>query len=292
MEKGLHGQGGGKIGPGFVFQFRCRKSHPFRSLLKLGNLFKSSLYNPPSTSISKPSSSNPLRASAMELAVLFLVVFSSSSLLRHATAQRCDDAITFSNNKPYASCSVLPYHSASLHWNYHASNGTVDIAYRASGSPSSWVAWAINPNSTGMVGANAFLAFTNGTTGNVAVFATRFASLGVQVADVRDEELAFPVYDKLAEYSSGYYTIYASLELPGNNTTQHTVWQSSSNFRSGAPYGHPFDAANTASTSTLDFLSGQTASGGGNSRLHRKNVRMSKNRSLSSCIQFFSSSDD
>lgn len=208
----------------------------------------------------------------MELDVLFLVVFSSSYLLRHATAQRCDDAITFSNNKPYASCSVLPYHSASLHWNYHASNGTVDIAYRASGSPSSWVAWAINPNSTGMVGANAFLAFTNGTTGNVAVFATRFASLGVQVADVRDEELAFPVYDKLAEYSSGYYTIYASLELPGNNTTQHTVWQSSSNFRSGAPYGHPFDAANTASTSTLDFLSGQTASGGGNSRLHRKNI--------------------
>ncbi|XP_074581716.1 cytochrome b561 and DOMON domain-containing protein At5g47530-like [Curcuma longa] len=221
----------------------------------------------------KPSSSIPLQASAMELAVLFLVVFSSSSsLLLHATAQRCDDAITSSDGKLYTACNVLPYHSASLHWNYHASNGTVDIAYRASGSSSSWVAWAINPNSTGMVGANAFLAFTNRSTGIVVVFATRFASTNVQVADVRDEELAFPVHEKRAEYSSGYYTIYASLELPGSNTRQNTVWQASSSFRDGVPYGHPLDAAGMASMSTLDFLSGQTASGGGNSRLHRKNI--------------------
>ncbi|XP_042424350.1 cytochrome b561 and DOMON domain-containing protein At5g47530-like [Zingiber officinale] len=208
----------------------------------------------------------------MELAILFLVVFSSSSLLQHATAQTCDAAITFSNDKLYTACNVLPYHSASLHWNYFASNGTVDIAYRASGSSASWVAWAINPNSAGMIGANAFLAFTNTTTGNVAVFATRFTSYSVQAADVRDEELAFTVYDKRAEYSNGYYTIYASLELPGNTTRQNTVWQASSDFSDGVPNGHPLSTANRQSMSTLDFLSGQTASGGGNSRLHRKNI--------------------
>ncbi|RRT64171.1 hypothetical protein B296_00042076 [Ensete ventricosum] len=188
----------------------------------------------------------------MKPVVIFLGLF--LSVLHHCAAQSCGNE-TFSGDKLYASCSSLPYLNASLHWNYHPSNGTVDVAYRALQTSDGWVAWAINPNGSGMIGANAFLAFP-GSNGTVTVYTTQFSSYGVLPSDVKNENLTFAVYSREAEYSGGYYTIYAALELPRNDTKQNTVWQASTTFSDGVPYGHP-DGDHLRSKTSLDFLTGQ-----------------------------------
>lgn len=189
--------------------------------------------------------------SKLALGFAFLLL---CSLLGRSTAQSCVDE-AFSGDRSYSSCSSLPYLNASLHWTYHPSNATLDVAYRALQSSSGWVAWAINPTSIGMAGANAFLAFPNPTTGATTVYATQISSTALLPSDVVDGNLTFTVYGREAEYSSasGYYTIYASLELPGNDTQQNTVWQASTTFSDGVPYGHRFSGDNVLSFATMDF---------------------------------------
>ncbi|WOL11672.1 cytochrome b561 and DOMON domain-containing protein [Canna indica] len=201
---------------------------------------------------------------------LFLLLNFFLSSFSSAQAQSCTGE-TFSGNRPlYAFCNSLLYLRASLHWTYHAVNGTLDVAYRAPQSASGWVAWAINPSATGMIGANAFLAFPDSSTGAVTIWTTQFHSRN---PTVQNEGLSFPVYNREAEYASGFYTIYATLELPANSTKVNSVWQSSTQLQNGEPSGHPTYGDNTNSKEILDLLSGQTtAAGGGNSRQHRKNI--------------------
>lgn len=88
------------------------------------------------------------------------------------SAQSCVTE-TFSSNKLYASCNSLPVLDATLHWSYHASNGTADVAYRIPQVSTGWVAWAINPKKSGMIGANALFTFHDSTgTGAVKVVST------------------------------------------------------------------------------------------------------------------------
>lgn len=206
----------------------------------------------------------------MKIAALLVLCF-LCSLQQRSGAQSCND-VDFSGGMSYKTCNALSVLSATLHWTYHESNGTVDIAYRAQQSSNGWVAWAINPDSEGMSGANAFLAFHSG--GSVTLYMTRFASTQVSVSDVTNGSLTFAVHSQKAEYSSagGYYTIYASLDLPGNRTTQNTVWQASTQLSGGVPSGHSLSGDNVMSTSSVNFLSGQSSSAGGTPRLHRKNV--------------------
>ncbi|CAL9096133.1 unnamed protein product [Musa acuminata var. zebrina] len=203
----------------------------------------------------------------MKPAIISLCLF--LSLLHYSTAQSCVSE-TFSGNRLYSSCNSLPYLGASLHWNYHSSNGTVDVAYRAPESSSGWVAWAVNPTGSGMIGANAFLAFP-GSNGAVTVYTTKFSGYNVEASDVKDENLSFPVYSKQAEYANGYYTIFATLEIPNNSTKLNTAWQASTQLQNGVPNGHPA-GDNLLSKNNLDFLSGEAGSAGGNSRLRRKNI--------------------
>lgn len=206
----------------------------------------------------------------MKIAALLVLCF-LCSLQQRSGAQSCND-VDFSGGMSYKTCNALSVLSATLHWTYHESNGTVDIAYRAQQSSNGWVAWAINPDSEGMSGANAFLAFHSG--GSVTLYMTRFASTQVSSSDVTNGSLTFAVHSQKAEYSSagGYYTIYASLDLPGNRTTQNTVWQASTQLSGGVPSGHSLSGDNVMSTSSVNFLSGQSSSAGGTPRLHRKNI--------------------
>ncbi|XP_074576048.1 cytochrome b561 and DOMON domain-containing protein At5g48750-like [Curcuma longa] len=167
----------------------------------------------------------------------------------------------FSGGRSYTSCIPLPYLDAVLFWTYYPSSAALDVAYRARQSAAGWVAWAINPTGQGMVGANAFLAFPDAATGASTVITTQLRSFSVQPSDIRDEALTFAVYGREAEYSAdgGYYTIYATVELPGNRTTQNTVWQASTTFAGGVPYGHPFDRDHLSSFASLDFLTGELA---------------------------------
>ncbi|KAJ1686392.1 hypothetical protein LUZ63_017782 [Rhynchospora breviuscula] len=192
----------------------------------------------------------------------FLPFLLSSS----AQAQDCNSE-TFSSNKLYSTCTSLSDLASTIHWTYHSTNGTVDVAYRITQSSSDWVSWAINPTSTGMIGADAFLAYHSA--GTVQIITSPLSSYGVTIAN---DSLAFTVYEMSADYSNGAYTIYATLQLPNNSTTQNTVWQAGSSFSNGLPSAHP-NTGNGAQNINLDFLSGQSAStGSGSSTLHRRNI--------------------
>ncbi|XP_042394237.1 cytochrome b561 and DOMON domain-containing protein At5g47530-like [Zingiber officinale] len=207
----------------------------------------------------------------MKLAAALLVLCFLCSLQQRSGAQSCNDA-GFSDGMSYEVCNPLSVLNSVLHYTYHASNGTVDIAYRAWQSASGWVAWAINPDGVGMIGANAFLAFHNGS--SVMLYTTVFTNTNPAPSDITDGNLTFTVHSRMAEYSSagGYYTIYASLDLPRNRTSQSTVWQASTSFSGSVPFGHAYTGNNIISTSTMNFLSGQSTSAGGIPRLHRKNI--------------------
>lgn len=194
---------------------------------------------------------------------LFLPILLSSSPVH---AQNCNSD-TFSSNKLYSECTALSDLSATIHWTYYT-NGTVDVAYRITESSSDWVAWAINPSGSGMVGANAFLAYHD-SAGAVQVITSMLDSYSPTIAN---GSLSFTVYDMSADYANGAYTIYATLELPSNKTTLNTVWQRGSTFSGGLPNGHP--NTNTGSqNSNLNFLSAESSSSGsGSSRLHRENI--------------------
>ncbi|CAL9158254.1 cytochrome b561 and DOMON domain-containing protein At5g47530-like [Musa acuminata AAA Group] len=204
----------------------------------------------------------------MMQAIFLCLLLSFSLQSSSAQAQNCSSE-SFSGNRLYSSCNSLPYLGASLHWTYHASNGTVDVAYRALQSSSGWVAWAINPSGAGMIGANAFLAFPDSAAGAVTVWTTQLSTYS---PTVQDQNLSFSVYSKAAEYSDGSYTIYATLEVPSNNTKVNVVWQASTQIENGVPNGHSTLGDNVNSQSTLDLLSGHAASAADNSKQHRMNI--------------------
>ncbi|KAG5621279.1 hypothetical protein H5410_006497 [Solanum commersonii] len=59
------------------------------------------------------------------------------------------------NGKSYDSCSHLHTLNSFIHWNYDVPSRTVDIAFRkAERQHGRWLAWAINPTSTGMININ------------------------------------------------------------------------------------------------------------------------------------------
>ncbi|KAJ3703442.1 hypothetical protein LUZ61_007147 [Rhynchospora tenuis] len=182
--------------------------------------------------------------------LVFFCLFLPFLLSSTAQAQDCNNE-TFSSNKLYSTCTSLPDLASTIHWTYHSTNGTVDVAYRITQSSSNWVSWAINPTSTGMIGADALLSYHD-SAGTVQIIMSQLSSYAPTIANA---SLTFTVYEMSADYSNGAYTIYATLQLPNNNTTQNTVWQRGSSFSNGLPSGHP--NTNTGSqTINLNFLSG------------------------------------
>ncbi|VAI08830.1 unnamed protein product [Triticum turgidum subsp. durum] len=151
-----------------------------------------------------------------------------------ATAQSCLSA-TFTGGRTFLKCNQLPVLGASLHWTYHAVNGTADIAYRAPSGADGWVGWGINPSGGGMAGSNVFIA--SQTSGAVSVLTTILRN-------------TTPTLD--------------------NTTSQNTVWQAGP-VSGGRVSQHSISGPNVQSVQRLDFLSG-TSTGGSNSRLHRRNL--------------------
>lgn len=148
------------------------------------------------------------------------------------------------------------------------------MAYRHTGiTTSNWVAWAINPNlnseSSAMLGAQSLVAFqqSNGTT---RVYKSPISSYQTNLAE---GNLDYVVSDLSAEYlNNDEMIIFATWTLPTNSTTILQVWQQGP-VSSDSPSVHPTVAPNTNAKQTLNLLSGQTASsGGGGSRIRKKNI--------------------
>lgn len=203
-----------------------------------------------------------------------------------AAAQTSCANCTFSGGRLYAACSALEELGASVHWTYHAANGTADVAFRVPQAASGWAAWAINPSAVGMLGANAVVAYHDPGTGVVAVVT---AVIDSYAPVVEDGNLSLAVYRRGAEYADGAYAIYATIALPGNSTRQNIVWQAgtTSGNRKGLPDGHQTYGDNVMSSRSWDFSTSEAAvvnvptpsDGGSNNvysaMLRRKNVRSS-----------------
>ena len=131
-----------------------------------------------------------------------------------------------------------------------------------------WVAWAINPTATGMLGAQALIAFKSSGAMTVKTYnITSFASIA-------ESKISFEVWDLSAKESGGTITLFAKLKLPGNSDIVNQVWQVGPSVTNGVPDIHAMSAANKASLSTLNLTAGQTSStsGGLGSRTKNKNV--------------------
>ncbi|KAL3502646.1 hypothetical protein ACH5RR_037095 [Cinchona calisaya] len=201
--------------------------------------------------------------------VIFSILISLIAFTQTSAQQNC--STTFSNNKSYATCITLPVLNSFLHWNYHASNQTVDIAYRHTGvSPFNWVAWALNPTGSGMIGAQCLVAFRN-STGNIYAYTSPVANTNTRLAE---GPLSFGVPRIESEFrNNNEMIIFASVQLPTGRTSFNQVWQVGQ-VSGDVPQMHSMASDNQRSSSNVDFVSGQVSGGGGiaGSRQRKRNV--------------------
>uniref|UniRef100_A0ACD5TUQ3 Uncharacterized protein n=1 Tax=Avena sativa TaxID=4498 RepID=A0ACD5TUQ3_AVESA len=173
-----------------------------------------------------------------------------------ATAQDCANA-TFPAGRWFERCNALPVLGASLHWTYHAANGTAELAFRAPSPSGGWVAWGINTaGGVGMSGSSVFVASHQDGSGGgaVSVLSTVLESTSPSLTN---GTLGFDVpVPPTAEYASGAYTIYVTVALPNNSTTQNTVWQAGPSSSGGSILPHPMTGTSLQSVKKQDFLSG------------------------------------
>lgn len=200
--------------------------------------------------------------------LLFSCALVLSLLVSSSTAQTCSSQ-TFTNNAIFSNCNDLPVLNSYLHWTYNQSTHIAEIAYRHTGvTTSDWVAWAINPTGTGMVGSQALIAYQNSS----SVMHAYTSPISQYQTSLPEGDLSFGVSNLAAVYASGEITIFATLQLSSSLTTVNQVWQDGP-LSSGSPNIHSTTGDSLNSKGTVNFLSGQTtSSGSGTSKQRRRNV--------------------
>ncbi|XP_027341147.1 cytochrome b561 and DOMON domain-containing protein At5g47530-like [Abrus precatorius] len=161
-------------------------------------------------------------------------------------------------------CTLYPFPN---HVNYAACE---DLA-KANAKGSSWIAWAINPTSKGMVGSQTFVAIHK-SDGTIKAYASPITSYETML---QEGNLTFPVYSVSASHTNGSIIIFASFQLPTNKTLVNHVWQEGLVSHDGTPRPHSLSGPNLQSFGTLDFVSGKVLETGGkmNTRTILRNVR-------------------
>ncbi|KAJ6756755.1 CYTOCHROME B561 AND DOMON DOMAIN-CONTAINING PROTEIN [Salix purpurea] len=196
----------------------------------------------------------------LSLSILMSMIFSS-------TAQSCK-GYAFSSNKIFRACNDLPYLNSYLHWNYDSSSNKLQIAYRHTGITSSrWVSWAINPTSTGMAGSQALVAFQQ-TDGTMRAYTSPISSYQTSL---QEGKLSFDVSDLSATLANNEIIIFATIGLSNTSTTVNQVWQDGA-VSGDAIQVHATSGANVQSMGTLNLLSGESSSTGGNDRIRKRNI--------------------
>ncbi|XP_021863455.2 cytochrome b561 and DOMON domain-containing protein At4g12980 [Spinacia oleracea] len=187
----------------------------------------------------------------LQITLIFSLLFLPLSLSSTCTSPKLTST--------YKSCSQLPSLSSSLHFTYNPSNKSLAVAFTAvPPSSSGWVAWGINPISTGMAGTQALVAFRN-SDGSMSVDTFNLSSY----SDIIPGKISFPVYEKRAVFNKddGSITIFASVGHSGSGKINH-VWQVGPGVTKGFPMKHDFKPENLKATATLDL----SADGGGASQ--------------------------
>ncbi|KAL3344466.1 hypothetical protein AABB24_023756 [Solanum stoloniferum] len=160
------------------------------------------------------------------------------------------------HGKSYDSCSHLHTLNSFIHWNYDVPSRTVDIAFRKSERQHGrWLAWAINPTSTGMIGSQAFVALQR-SDGTLEAYTSPIDTYGTTLVK---GDLSFTVHDVSAQNINGQVIIFARFELPmnGSNVVNH-VWQEGPLQDDDTPGSHGMSGDSLRSFGTLNFHSGKT----------------------------------
>ena len=182
----------------------------------------------------------------------FLLISLSVSSL----AQSCS-SYSFSENRIYRTCRDLSQLSCSLHWNYHQSNMTADIAFRKTGaSTSNWIAWALNPSGPQMGGSQALVAYKH-SNGTMLFYTTQVGASG----SMQPANLSFEVSNLSAESAGVDMIIFATLQLSSTLESTNQVWQEGP-LSGDNPGAHPLSAENKQSVGLVDFVSGSVTSTG------------------------------
>ncbi|XP_048336464.1 cytochrome b561 and DOMON domain-containing protein At3g25290 [Ziziphus jujuba] len=207
-------------------------------------------------------------ASLSQLAlVLGLSLWSLVLLASPAYSLTCKSQ-TFKNNKLYSYCLDLPTLSSYLHWTYDSSNSSVSVAFIAAPPDSSgWVSWALNPTGTGMLGAQALVAFKH-SNGSMVV-----ETYNINSYDIKQSKLSLDVWDTSAEYTDGAIRLFAKMKVPEKSETVNHVWQVGP-ITDNSPAKHEMQTANLNAKASLK-LTGQTDTStpsGTDSRTKRKNI--------------------
>ncbi|KAL6992895.1 hypothetical protein U1Q18_011013 [Sarracenia purpurea var. burkii] len=201
------------------------------------------------------------------LCVLLITCVSVPSL--SLSTSSCSDFI-FPDKKVFTSCADLPALNSFLHWTHNPSSGSLHVAFRhAQVTPSTWVAWGINPTSAAMVGTQAIVAYQN-PDGTMAVFTSPITSYRTLL---QNGNLSFPVSDLSATFTNDEIVLYATMNLPLNNgSLVNHVWQDGP--VSGDNLGvHDLSGLHLQSIGTLNLSSGQVmASHEGDSKIKLKTI--------------------
>ncbi|KAF8402169.1 hypothetical protein HHK36_013121 [Tetracentron sinense] len=209
-----------------------------------------------------PSSQSSLLILGFSLLLLLLQIPPSLSLT-------CSSQ-TFTKNRLFKFCNDLPHLSSYLHWNFDSSKSSLSIAFIAPPAKSGgWVAWAINPTGTGMVGAQSLIALEE----NGLMTVKTYNISGYR--SIVQEKIAYEVSNMEAESENGVMMIFATVALPKSMTTLNQVWQVGRSVANGGPGVHEFQAPNLNSKGTLDLLKGEsttTTQSTGSSRLRKRNI--------------------
>ncbi|XVF31866.1 hypothetical protein REPUB_Repub17cG0031200 [Reevesia pubescens] len=188
------------------------------------------------------------------------------SFLASSSAQTCLTK-TFSNNNRYANCSDLPALNCFLHWTNDQAAGTVEIAFRHSGTTSSrWSAWGINPNGPKMLYSQVLVAFVNSSVAQAFTM-----SVDTMTPSMKQSNLSFQVQNLSATFENNEMTIFAVLRIPENLLSTSQVWQEGpvSNGQLGV---HPLSGANLQSAGSVNFITGESGGSASGSRTRRRNV--------------------
>ncbi|KAF5741383.1 cytochrome b and DOMON domain-containing protein [Tripterygium wilfordii] len=171
------------------------------------------------------------------------------SLTLMSSTQTCSN-YTFSNKQVFRSCSDLPVLQGHLHWNYMPSTKRIQIAYRATQTSTGWIAWAINPTATAMLGSQALVAFRY-PNGSMTAYPTPITSYN---PSMQPGTLSFKVSKISATYANNEMIIFAEIGPLNKRTTINHVWQAGSSVLNNVPQIHPTSGANIQSMDTVDFL--------------------------------------
>ncbi|CAA7023713.1 unnamed protein product [Microthlaspi erraticum] len=209
----------------------------------------------------------------ISLSFLFLALLTSPSVSQTCKSQ------TFSGDKTYPYCLDLSELKAFLHYSYDAANTTLAVVFSAPPSkPGGWIAWAINPKSTGMVGAQTLVAYKDPSNGLAVVKTLNISSYSTLIPS----KLAFDVWDMKAEEASrdgGTLRIFARIKVPADLAAMgkvNQVWQVGPQVSPDGMIGkHDFDPPNLVSKGPLDLNGGVISGGGdgeGDSKIKKRNI--------------------